>query len=213
MHRPTVTLIVAAQLAFTPAPRLGAQVPIDTLRTIARAAAEAARLGRIYGNAVWPGYRPDTIPVVFALPHRGFLLVGWHGAPPAGFDAVQGLPEASWSDSSHESTASTSEVFAGRTVAQVSVSSVDPDDLIPTVFHEAFHVFERASRRPETWFGETENAYYVASYPVFDVANEAAFALEGRVLAAATLAPTQVPTPSPPGISVSAVLIRRTCCR
>jgi hypothetical protein len=191
MHRSTITVIVAAHLAVAAAPRTDAQVPMDTARQIAHAAAEGARLGRMYGDSVWPGYRPDTVPILFALPQRGFLLIGWHGAPPDGFESVQGLQETLWSDSTHETAASTSELLSGTTVAQVSVSSIDPDYLVPTAFHEAFHVFERAWHGPDTRFGETENAYYVASYPVFDVANEAAFALEGRVLAAATIAPTQ----------------------
>jgi hypothetical protein len=162
-----------------------AQVPLDTIRTIARIDAEGRRLGAAYGSTIWPGYRPDTIPALYALPQRGFVLVGWDRAMPSGFVRVEGLPRVGWSDSAHESTASTAELLSGATVAQVTASSLDPAYLLPTTFHEAFHVFENAARRSTSWFGETENSYYVASYPVFDVANEAGFALEGRILAAA----------------------------
>jgi hypothetical protein len=189
--RVSATRVVVAAMVACPPALSSAQPPLDTLRQIARASGEVEQLGRAYGDSIWPGYRPDTIPLLFALPGRGFVLAGWHRALPAGFLAVDGVPNIAWSDSSHGSSASTAQALSGATVAQVSVSSLDPDYLVPTAFHEAFHVFERASRRPESWFGETENLYYFASYPVFDVTNEAGFALEGRVLAAALAGPTE----------------------
>ena len=57
--------------------------------------------------------------------------------------------------------------------------------LAATALHEAFHVFEAASQRSGRKFGQGENSMLVSSYPVFDVENERAFALEGKVLAAA----------------------------
>jgi hypothetical protein len=190
MNRCTAALIIALPSAVSAVQGAVAQAPTDTVRQLARAAAEVRHLGRVYGDSVWPGYHPDSIPILFVLPRRGFLLTAWSSPLPTGFEAVPGVPEVAWSDSSHESAASTSELLSGTSVAQVSVSSMDPDYLVPTAFHEAFHAFERASRRSDSWFGETENAYFVASYPIFDVSNEAAFALEGRILATATTAPS-----------------------
>jgi hypothetical protein len=62
------------------------------------------------------------------------------------------------------------------------LSSLDPAELIPVAMHEAFHVFERASIRPGRRFGRGENAFYVSSYPVFDLQNEKLFTLEGKLL-------------------------------
>jgi hypothetical protein len=65
------------------------------------------------------------------------------------------------------------------------VGPPDPAALLATLFHEAFHVFQRVSAGPGRKFGKGENSYYVATYPVFSEPNEALFALEGRILAAA----------------------------
>jgi hypothetical protein len=70
----------------------------------------------------------------------------------------------------------------------VVVSSLDPTTLVPLVFHEAFHVFQSASRRAGRKFGAGENSALISSYPVFDLENETLFALEGRILAASMLA-------------------------
>jgi hypothetical protein len=53
--------------------------------------------------------------------------------------------------------------------------------------HEAFHLLERALR-PAGRFPPGENSFRVVSYPEFDAANEAGFALEGRLLDAALTA-------------------------
>jgi hypothetical protein len=49
-------------------------------------------------------------------------------------------------------------------------------------------VFERSVRRDDRKFGSGENAFLVSSYPVFAPANEAGWALEGRLLARALAA-------------------------
>jgi hypothetical protein len=63
--------------------------------------------------------------------------------------------------------------------------------LIGLTTHEAFHVFEAASKRENRKFGQGENAFLVTNYPVFDAQNESAMALEGRILEAADKASTK----------------------
>jgi len=135
-------------------------------------------LGRTKGDSIWPGFRPDTIPVLYVLPGQGVLLRGWTGTPPAGF-ANGWLPVAD------RGAASTGTELEGRRVAQVVVSTQTDAELVGLTVHEAFHVFQAASRRSGKRFGQGENSFLVSSYPVFDATNEAGMALEGRILAAA----------------------------
>jgi hypothetical protein len=64
----------------------------------------------------------------------------------------------------------------------VVVGSRDPGELAGVGVHEAFHVFERATARPDRRFGGGENSALVSRYPVFQLAAETAFALELRLL-------------------------------
>ena len=136
--------------------------------------ARVARLGQEQGDVIWPGFRPDTIPVLYVLPGQGVLLFGWRGPPPEGFVPVAG---AAWQMSADRGAASTGTELAGRPAAQVVVGTQTPAELVGLTVHEAFHVFRRLAPR--------ENSFLVSSYPVFDAKNEAAMALEGRILAAA----------------------------
>lgn len=137
-----------------------------------------SQLGRTKGDSIWPGFRPDTIPVLYVLPGQGVLLLGWNGAPPEGF--VNG-----WQPSTARGAASTGTELAGRRAAQVVVGTQTDAELVGLTIHEAFHVFQAAARQPGKRFGQGENSFLVSSYPVFDATNEAGMALEGRILAAA----------------------------
>ncbi len=136
------------------------------------------RLGREQGEAIWPGFRPDTIPVLYVLPGRGTLLLGWRGAPPEGFTG-------NWQPSTARGAASTSTEVAGRRAAQVVVDDQTEAELVGLTVHEAFHVHQAAVRKAGIRFGQGENSFLVSSYPVFDPRNEAGVALEGRILAKA----------------------------
>lgn len=149
-----------------------------------------ARLGREMGDSIWPGFRPDTIPVLYVIRGKGTLLLGWHGELPPGFSRVAADPGAAprggaWQSSADPSAASTGTELAGRPTAQVVVDSQGIAALLGLTTHEAFHVFQTASRKPGKRFGQGENSFLVTSYPVFDPQNEALMALEGRILAAA----------------------------
>lgn len=142
-------------------------------------------LGRAHGERVWPGFRPDTIPVAFVLPGRGTLLTGWQGAAPPGFSALDG--GGLWRDEEATDAASTSTAFDGKATAQLVVADdASQADLVALAFHESFHVLQEALRRENRRFGQGENAFHVSTYPIFDVENEALFALEGQLLFAAT---------------------------
>src|SRR5256714_3367421 len=154
----------------------------------------AARMGREMGDSIWPGFRPDTIPGIYVLPGQGTLVVVWNGDLPGGYTPVVADPAnpgapphgIGWHPFADPSAASFATSLDGRNAAQVVVK--DSDDvaaLVGTTTHEAFHVFERAVRKPDKRFGAGENSFLVTSYPIFDAQNEAGWALEGRILAAA----------------------------
>jgi len=162
-----------------------AQAPADTVRALAEIDRNFVRLGKRYGESIWPGYRPDAIPIAYVFPQRGTVLFNWPDALPTGYERVPGVPNAAWLSQRNLGAASTGTSIADRPVAQVVMSSLATEYVLPTAFHEAFHVFERASQRPGLRFGHGENSFYVASYPIFAVGNEALWSLEGRLLSEA----------------------------
>lgn len=154
------------------------------------------RIGRQMKDSIWPGFRPDTIPVLYVIRGKGTLLLGWRGELPAGFvPAVSDLREppgaAGWQPVTDRGAASTGTSLAGRPTAQVVVDSQGIAALVGLTTHEAFHVFEAALRQTGKRFGQQENAFVVTTYPVFDPQNEAGMALEGRILEATLSAPNK----------------------
>ena len=182
MSRRTTLVVVTFALVAGAA---HAQAPVDTVRALAEIDRNFVRLGKLYGETVWPGYRPDTIPIAYVFPQRGTVLFNWRGALPAGYESVPGVPNAAWLSQRNLGAASTGTSIGDRPVAQVAMSSLATEYVLPTAFHEAFHVFERASQRPGLRFGHGENSFYVASYPIFGVRNETLWSLEGRLLSEA----------------------------
>jgi len=168
--------------------------PPDITTRIVTAHDWVGRLGRTMPDSIWPGFRPDTIPVLYVIRGTGTLLMGWRGELPEGFvPMVSDLRDppggAGWQPVTDRGAASTGTTLAGRPTAQVVVDSQNIAALIGLTTHEAFHVFEAASRQQGKRFGQQENAMLVTSYPVFDPQNEAGMALEGRILEAALKAP------------------------
>jgi len=176
--------VVSAALALA---LIAQEPPPEITSTIATAHVWVARLGREMGDSIWPGFRPDTIPVLYVIRGKGTLLLGWRGELPAGFVAIAGDPRAvpwgAWQPSADRGAASTGTALAGQPTAQVVVDSQSVAALVGLTTHEAFHVFRAAAKK--------ENAFLVTSYPVFDPHNEAGMALEGRILAAAEQARTR----------------------
>src|SRR3989441_1981057 len=166
--------------------------PPATTGTIVTAHQWVVRLGAQLGDSIWPGFRPDTIPVAYVVPRQGTLLLGWRGALPQGFLPITGLAGGGWLASADRGAASTGTALGGRPTAQVVVSdSQGVASLVGVTTHEAFHVVEAAAKKEGRRFGRGENSFLVTSYPVFDPQNEAGMALEGRILAAAEHARTQ----------------------
>lgn len=160
---------------------------------IAAAREWVVRLAREMADSIWPGFRPDTIPVLYVVPGQGTLLLGWEGegrgALPPGFLPIAGVEGSGWQASADPGAASTSTELAGHAAAQVVVNdTMSIAALVGGTTHEAFHVFERASRKEGKKFGQAENSFLVSSYPVFDSKNETGWALEGRILEAAAQA-------------------------
>ncbi len=135
-------------------------------------------------ESIWPGFRADTIPVALVV-QGGTRLYNWTGPLPAGFIPIPGVARAGWRDSAAAGAASTGIRIGERGVAQVVVREPDPAEVIPTAFHEAFHVFQASRRSPGQRFGDGEQSFLISSYPVFDTRNEGLFALEAGILAAA----------------------------
>lgn len=177
-------------IGFAAAP-LAAQEPPHAL--VARLAAVESTVVRVTAaqpDAIWPAFRPDTIPVLFVVRDAGVLLLNWPAAePPDGFVPIPGRSHAGWQSAAVRTAASTSTDLAGRSAAQVFVFPDANDALLfGTTVHEAFHVFERWRAGPGRRFGSGENSFLVSTYPVFDARNEAGVALEGRLLARALAA-------------------------
>jgi hypothetical protein len=133
-------------------------------------------------SAIWPGFRPDTIPLQFVLPERGSLLLGWTGAAPTGYTRLSGGTDGLWIPAADRGAASTATALESRTVAQVVVTDTSLSELAGLIAHESFHAFEHSVKHDGAKFGGGENSYYVSQYPVYDIANETQFALELAVL-------------------------------
>src|SRR3954468_8327011 len=86
------TAVVAALIANV----VGAQVPIDSVRSLAAINRDFVRLGQRYGDAIWPGFRPDTIPVAYVFPEQGTALFNWRGPLPSGYAQLSEVPGVGW---------------------------------------------------------------------------------------------------------------------
>jgi hypothetical protein len=160
--------------------------PAETTGKIVTAHQWVVRLGAQMGDSIWPGFRPDTIPVAYVVRGQGTLLLGWRAELPQGFLPITGVASGGWLSSADRGAASTSTELGGRPTAQVVVNDTQRvASLVGVTTHEAFHVFEAALKKEGRRFGRGENSFLVTSYPVFDPQNEAGMALEGRILAAA----------------------------
>lgn len=179
------TLVLAGAGVLSPAVDLRAQSTEDL---VARVAAADAALDRIPEGELWPGFRPDTIPIVYAFPDRGWALANWtDDTLPAGFEPA-GVAGVAWRPVVADAAPGANMVALGeRGWAFVPTGSLSEAGLIGLAAHEAFHVWQSAARRAGT-YRRGENSALVIDYPEFDPAAEAGFALEGRLLAAALAA-------------------------
>ena len=96
--------------------------PPETTPTIVTAHKWVVRLGAELGDSIWPGFRPDTIPVLYVVRGQGTLVLGWRGTLPEGFLPIAGLEGSGWQPAADRGAASTGSELAGRATAQVVVS-------------------------------------------------------------------------------------------
>lgn len=174
-------------LALAAGPATAQEPPPESLAAVAAADRALDRVAVEAGEALWPGYRPDTIPVAFTLA-EGALLANWpEAALPEGWTAVPGRPGLAWRPAEEGAGANTSQTRGGRDWAFVRAEGMGAAELLGIAAHEAFHAWQGAARR-EGRYRRGENSFLVMEYPEFDVGNEAGIALEGRLLAAALAA-------------------------
>lgn len=173
---------VSPLAAQTPAP------PADVIAPIVRVHRGLQQDGSRLGPAVWPGFRPDSVPMLFVLGSGGTLLLGWPVAAPEGMMPVPGVAQGFWKPAADPTAASTAIELGGRRVAQMTVATVDSAALRGLATHEAFHVFQASMQRDDRRFGRGENSFLVTRYPVFDAGNEAPYLLELALLRDALLA-------------------------
>jgi hypothetical protein len=185
MYKNSSWLLAVSLLAGAAAPAGAQDPPYESVTLLVRAYDEVQRLGVRAGGEIWPGFRPDTVPVLYVLPDQGTLLLGWAGPLPEGFSSISDVPVAGWRSAAAPGAASTATSLEGRGTAQVVVHSLVTADILGITVHEQFHVFQASQRVPGRRFGRGENSFLVTRYPIFDEGNESAFGLEGRLLSAA----------------------------
>jgi len=180
---------VAALAAGVRAAAAQDRLPADLVHRLVAAQQAVADVGMRRDGTAWPGFRPDTIPVLYVVPGRGSVLVNWPAALPEGFLPLDRVSHAGVLHDAARGAASTNVILGERATAQVSTDGSEPlIDLIALTAHEAFHVFEGGVRREGLRFAAGENSFLVTRYPVFDALNDAGMALEGHLLAAALAA-------------------------
>src|SRR3989442_11999544 len=97
------------------------------------------RLGREMGDSIWPGFRPDTIPVLYVVAGHGTLLLGWSGDLPQGFLPIDGLAGSGWRSAAHRGAPSTGTLPARPPTAPGVVSDSETNaSLLGLTTHQAF---------------------------------------------------------------------------
>src|SRR6185503_12105069 len=82
MRSSTTAVVVVVNLLLVA--RAEAQIP-DTVHRVLELHRIIERNGAEVGPLIWPGFRPDTIPTLYVIAHRGKVLVQWRHEWPAGF--------------------------------------------------------------------------------------------------------------------------------
>ncbi len=181
VKRTRAGMSLLALLASAPR-QLPAQLNSEGLKHMLTVDAELKRISR--KGELWPGYRPDTLRIVYEVPGYGVLLVNWKTALPEGFTAVKGQM-AGWRDASSGGQAAVLLSIEGEGAAYAGIPRWNSADLLGTAAHEAFHFYQRSLIQPGRRFGRGEPPALIAQYPIFDDTNEALVTLEGRALRAA----------------------------
>lgn len=180
--RTMAILAIASAMTLVAVVGAAAQAPEEALARVTATDAALDAVGGEAGAALWPGFRPDTIPIVYAFRDEGWALANWAGDTlPAGF-APTPAPGIAWRPVVEDDSPGANMVTLGeRGWAFVPVGSLGDVALLGLAAHEAFHVWQGAARQ-EGRYRRGENSALVIEYPEFDPRNEAGVALEGRLL-------------------------------
>lgn len=120
---------------------------------------------RLAAQRLWPGFRPQAIPLALYDGERTYLLR--HPDPPKEFRPVRGNREL-WAMVGRYPTVNANSAVdvAGVSTAALLAESADrsPERLARLLVHEAFHVFQK-ERHPEWAANEVD----LFTYPVEDV--------------------------------------------
>lgn len=112
-----VSISLALALAV-PGAAATQQPPAEALARLAAVEAAVTRVTAAHPGAIWPGFRPDTVPVLYVIPNTGVLLLNWRTPqPPEGFAPVAGLAHAGWQPADVRTAASTGTALAGTNAA------------------------------------------------------------------------------------------------
>jgi hypothetical protein len=152
--RQSTKIFVITLLLAVAANHAAGQAPTPArIAGIATTAREVRDSGAAWGPRIWPGFRPDTIPLLFVLPGEGTALFGWRADLPVGFRPLDAHPGAGWKPVSDRGAASTAVDLAGRRAAQLGwVAPTHPAPL-GLALHDAFLVFAGSAARPGKRFG------------------------------------------------------------
>ncbi len=188
-------LAITAFLLFSQAPRVRAEAPGDPDKAIIEGLLEAAGAADAGGQTAWPGYKLFDQPVLLYRSAPLAVLIG-RQHPPAGFSAypVRDFPRSRVFVSSLPLEGINASFYAdyglgGETVfAYHYDGSPEASEVISTVVHERFHVFQGslpvAGRK-----GAFKNLYSGPDISVSDLSAEnlALAGLEQAALARALL--------------------------
>ena len=92
-------VLLGALTPIAPRPLRAQPSPPDTVRGIAALHAALVGAGPRIGPRIWPGFRPDTIPSLYVIPHRGKLFAQLRDTLSTGFFPLEVAAGDSWTDS------------------------------------------------------------------------------------------------------------------
>jgi len=126
--------------------------------------AVAAELDQLVQLDLWPGFEPSKVPLALFDGHRTFLFR--HPKPPSQFQELEGNVRVYVYEGQHpEVRANTSVLLEGIQTATLLLDERHSvEELVATLLHETFHVFQR-ERHPDWCANEAE----LFVYPVEDV--------------------------------------------
>lgn len=182
-HLRTASYLWGVTVGLAPVLEAQTSAAEDTARAIARLDGALVESAELLEREVWPGYRYDSLGVLFMIPGKAKLAVRPPADVPTGMRPLSGFDKTWWADTQRVSWS------RGLPVANIS-TRMTRGQILALAMHEAFHAHEQGVARAGRRFGRGENSLLTAQYPVFDLDNESSIAVEGQLLASALHAST-----------------------